>query len=289
MSAATSPCEPAAVAEGAGGTAGALRLSFAGARPASRLAGLDQRAPLRALFPHERLGVPVAVVVNTAGGLVGGDRLAIEIAIAAEAGALVTAQAAEKVYRSLGPAAGIDVAISVGADAWLEWLPQETILFDGSRLCRSTSIELAPGGRLIAAEMVVFGRRARGERFSRGAWRDVWRVRRAGRLLWYDAQGLTGDFARAFAAPACLDGAAAAATLICADAAAPPLALARALLALADADGVRAAATVVNGLLIVRWLGEDARRLRGGVVALCRGLRAALAGLPEATPRLWAM
>ncbi len=268
---------------------GALTLGFSRKRQSSRLADLAQKAPLRALFPHEDLGVPVAVVLNTAGGLVGGDHLALALSAEAGAGALITSQAAEKVYRSLGPAATIDVAIAVESGAWLEWLPQETIVFDGSKLRRSTHIDLAPDGRLIAAEIVVFGRRARGERFRAGQWREIWRVHRAGRLAWYDAQELAENLGDAFASRACLDDAAAAATLICAAGGeAPPIETARALLAGADGRGLRAGASVVNGLLIVRWLSEDARRLRAAVVAVWQGLRAAVAGLPAAAPRVWA-
>lgn len=291
MSAVTSPSEPAAADTDAQirGMTGTLTLGFSRKGRSSRLADLAQKAPLRALFPCEDLGVPVAVVLNTAGGLVGGDCLTLALSVEAGAGALITSQAAEKVYRSLGPTATIDVAIAVGAGGWLEWLPQETILFDHSRLCRSTRIELAPDGRLIAAEIVVFGRRARGERFRAGQWREIWRVHRAGRLAWYDAQELTSGLEEVFASRACLDGAAAAATLICAAGGAPPpIETARALLADADGRGLRAGASIVNELLIVRWLSEDARRLRAAVVAVWQELRATLAGLPAAAPRGWA-
>src|SRR5690606_35648944 len=123
-------------------------------------------------------------------------------------------QAAEKIYRSIGPASRFDTTIHVGAGAWLEWLPQESILFDGARFHRTTMVDLEAGGRLLALEMLVFGRRARGEAFTRGLVRDDWRLRIGGRLAWADALALGEPLAPLFAARAGLDGAAAIATLL---------------------------------------------------------------------------
>jgi urease accessory protein len=266
---------------------GAVALTFAGAGEDTRLAELYQRAPLRVLFPREpAIGVATAVLLTTSGGIVGSDAAAISVDAGEGVRALVTTQAAEKIYRSLGADACIAVTLRVAANAWLEWMPQETILFDGSRLHRATTIELAPEARLLAGEMLVFGRIARGERFRCGHLRDTWRVSRAGRLLWHDALALEGDISSLIAARAGLGGAAAIATLLYAGDDDPErhLPFVRALI---GADGIRAAATCVNGLLVVRALAEDARRLRDWLMRVWRSTRAHFAALPPVLPRVW--
>src|SRR4051812_21390840 len=195
---------------------GSARIAYkADAAGVTRLADLYQHDPLRVLFPlHRADDLPTAVLVTTSGGLVGGDRLDIGIAAGAGARLLVTTQAAEKIYRSAGPDCRIETRISLGAGGWLDWLPQETILFDGARLRRETRIELDPESRLLAGEMLVFGRIARGERFTRGLARDAWEIRRGGRLFWADALHLDGAVAEILDHPAGFDGAAACATLV---------------------------------------------------------------------------
>jgi urease accessory protein len=281
---ATSPCEI-----GLTRTHGEAELAFArGPDGASRLSRLYHRAPVRALFPAAcEKGLATAVLVTTTGGLVGGDRLDLRIETGPDAAAQVTTQAAEKVYRSLGPDCRVNVGLSAAAGSWLEWLPHETILFEAARLERTTRIELAPGARLLAGEMLVFGRRARGEQLTRGRVRDAWEVRRAGRLVWADALAAVGDLAAVLAAPACLAGAAAVATLIYAgEATHDALAFARELAA-EPADGLRAAATLVAGLLVVRWLGRDARALRDAFGRCWAALRHRFGGWADALPRVW--
>ncbi len=122
----------------------------------------------------------------------------------------VTTQAAEKIYRSLGPETRIDIALTVGADAWLEWLPQETILFDRARLARRTGRRGRRTGGSLAGEMLVFGRRRAASAFTRGRLHDRWQVWRDGRLVWADAAAtLDGDIAARLDAPFGFGGAAA--------------------------------------------------------------------------------
>lgn len=282
MFAAISPSEPPNAVRGR------AEARFTGADGTTRLVHLDQRDPLRILFPRTlEPEVTVAVIANTGGGLVGGDRL--DMAMAAHDGArvLITSQAAEKAYRSAGADCAIEVRLSVGAGAWLEWLPHETILFDGARLRRRLTLEVALRGRLMAGEMLVFGRRARGERLSRGLMREAWEVRREGRLVWADALHLDGDLAATLADPFAVDGAAALATLLyCGPDAADRLERARDGLP-TGGDGLRTGATLVNGVLLVRWLDTDAARLRAAFGAFWAYFRHA-AGAGEARlPRLW--
>ena len=151
---------------------GAFELRFG---PDGGLRHLFQQAPLRVLFPTPEPGEPpLAAAVNCAGGLAGGDALRQEVRLEAGARAVVSTASAEKVYRSLGAAdARVSTSLALGPSAVLEWIPQETILFDGARLERRLRAELAEGAVLLAAETLVFGRAARGEQMRSGALLDA--------------------------------------------------------------------------------------------------------------------
>lgn len=252
-----------------------------GAAPAgARLRHLFHAAPLRLLFPNTDPGDPtLGAFVNVAGGLAGGDALSVTLALEDDARFTATTPAAEKIYRSLGAETRIASSLAVGESACCEWLPQETILFDGARLSRRLDITLAPGARLLAAEMLVFGRAARGERFRLGSLHDAWRIRRDGRLIWADALRLA-DPAAALDRRFVLDGAGAVATLLlAAPEAAEHRALAREL-----ADG--GAGLVAPGLLVARWAGE-ASAVRASLGTAIASLRQAALGHPPRLPRLW--
>lgn len=277
-------------------TEGAAEIRFARRDGVTRLAQLYQRDPLRVLFPAPAAGdPPVAVIVTTSGGLVAGDRLDIRIDLTPGAAAHVTASAAEKVYRSTGRTTTINQTLSIGSGATLEFLPPETILFDGARLQRETIIDLAPGSAFLGGDIVVFGRRARGERFARGFLREVWELRRDGDLVWGDALHLEDDdgeddVGRIIDDPACFDGAAAFATMILS----PPAGDARSLLETARflrsssaTTGVRAGATIIAGLVIARWLAADTLVLRRAYADLACHFRSAALGLPNRLPRVW--
>jgi urease accessory protein len=261
--------------------AGALRLQIGLREGRSVLRSLYQQAPCRALMPDRAPDGPFeAVLVNSSGGLVGGDTLAVEIDIAPGAKASLVSQAAEKVYRSSGADTLVETRLSAGAGAWLEWLPQETILFDGARLRRKLVATLDPAARLLAAELVLFGRAARGESFTHGFLHDSWAIRSAGRLVWTDAIRLEGDIAAQRTRPFGFGRAAGYATLLYAGpAAASFLPVAREI-----AEG---GATLVNGLLLLRFLAEDGAKLRQSVVQAAGRLRNVIAGLPETLPRVW--
>jgi urease accessory protein len=265
---------------------GAAELGLAAAGGVTRLAKLYQRAPCRILFPDaEADDAFLAVLLTTSGGLVGGDRLALRIAAGANAKALVTTQAAERVYRSLGDDSVIDVAVSAGPASWLEWMPQETILFDRARLVRRTEIDLADDARLLAGEIVVFGRRAMGERFADGFLHDAWSVRRGGKLVWADRLRLDGDAAALLAHPAGFGGATAHAMLLYCAADAPRW-LDTARIFLKDGSS-RSGATLVNSALVARFLAAEAEAVRRDVARYWSGMRSALAGLPARLPRVW--
>lgn len=267
---------------------GEAGLVLAGNGPATRIAHLHQKAPLRILFPHRARGdLFTGMLVTTSGGLVAGDEIDIDIKVEAGAAGLVMPQAAEKIYRSEGADCRIGIRLAVGADGWLEWLPQETILFQGARLRRHTTVELDRRARMLAGEITVFGRRAMGETFSRGLLRDEWDVSRGGRAVWADSFLLEGPIRAVIDHPAGLDGAEAMATAIYAGPdAAKCLGTARKILDAAGGDGLRHGISLVGGVLVVRWLG-DAYPLRRAFGAFWAGFRYATAGLPPSLPRLW--
>jgi urease accessory protein len=272
-------------------TEGIAEIGFTQNSRVTRLTHLYQRDPLRVMFPAPAAGDPVlAVLVTTSGGLVAGDRLDIAVTLAPGAVAHVTGAAAEKVYRSTGPTTTIAQQLSVGSGAGLEFLPPETILFDGARLRRETRVELAPDSAFLGGDIVVLGRRARGERFTRGLLREVWEVRRDGALVWGDALHLEDDVARIIDDAACFAGAAAFATLILSPArrkAHSLLDAARAVQRAAASAGLRGELTAVADLVIARWLAVNAAALRRAYAELAGHLRCEVFGLSRRLPRLW--
>ena len=271
------------------GMHGRVQLSFsADENGRGRLKDLFQTSPFRVLFPTlPKAELSSAVLVTTSGGLLGGDRLDVGVHVDANAAVQVMGQAAEKVYRSLGADTLFDVRLSVGAGAYLEWLPQETIVYDQARLRRATSVDVADGGTFSGAEMLVFGRAAMGERVNTGLIRDVWDVWRDGKRVWADALHLDGDFAAQLDHPAGFAGARAAATFVhVSPGASQRLDLVRGLLG-DDDDGLRMGATIVNGILVVRWLANDTQRMRAAFGDFWAAFRAQTQNLPGVMPRLW--
>jgi urease accessory protein len=254
---------------------------------ATRLADLYQSDPCRALLPSPDPGEPItAVLITTAGGLTGGDRLKLSVTVDPGAAALCTPQAAEKIYRSPDDsAARIDLALDVAAGAALEWLPQEMILFDGARLGRRIAVSLKADSRLLAGDITVFGRTARGERFASGSLFDRWQVRRDGRLVWTEATRLDGDTTAVLDHPAGFAGATAQAMIFYQG---PDVADMRDHLRAREdhESGCEWGATVIDGLLLIRLLDTNAARLRRQFARLWSDLRPGL-GLRPAMPRLW--
>ncbi len=281
----------AAAEPAANRTAGVAEIGFARRDGATRLAHLYQHDPMRVLFPAaEPDDAALAVLVTTSGGLVAGDRLAIEVRAETDTVAHVTAAAAEKIYRSTGATTEIAQNFVVEQGGWLECLPPETILFDGARLRRRTRLTLTAGAGFLGGGILVFGRRARGERFGRGLLHDRWEVRRDGRLVWGDALHLDGDVAGQIADPAGFAAAAACATLLLASPGGAPgdfIADARMVQEDGLAPGLRGGVTAVGGLLVARWLAADPQPLRRAYATLACHLRQAAIGLPPRLPRLW--
>jgi urease accessory protein len=238
---------------------------------------------LRLRFPHAAAGCD-AVLVNTGGGMAGGDRADIALTLEAGAQVLLTTQSAEKIYRSDGERTEVDARVSVGAGAALEWMPQETILFEGARFARRLAIDLAPDASLMLVEAVTFGRIAMGEESIEASLRDSWRVRRAGRLVF--AEELRLDHAAAVLdRPAAGRGARAIASILIAapDVQARLERIRAALDAAAEAgpDPLDVGASAFDGLALARLASPSPTRLRAALVAVMMVLRG------RAAPRVW--
>jgi urease accessory protein len=239
---------------------------------------LHESGSLRVRFPSPETTGLSAVLVNTAGGIAGGDHFDIEIAAGEGARLAVTTAAAEKIYRAQGPAAQLDIALKAAAGAHLSWLPQETILFDRARVARRIDVDLAEGASLLLCEIVVFGRAAMGERMLDGEFVDRWRVKRGGRLVFAETMRLSGDIGGKLARPAIARGGAAIGTALIAPG---DQALVEDIRELAGSFGGEVGISAWNGFAMARFCAQDAARLRADMMAvLGRASGSAL-------PRLW--
>ncbi|KPF72521.1 hypothetical protein IP69_01005 [Bosea sp. AAP35] len=260
--------------------AGGVRLRFGLVGARTHRLDVGESGGYRARFPTTFDATSEAVLINTGGGMAGGDAMAVNIDLGAGADAIVTTQAAEKIYRSQGSDTRIKTQLSVAAGARLAWLPQETILFSGARLARHLAVDLAADARLIACETVFFGRGAMGETMLRGALRDRWRIRREGRLIFAEDVRLEGAIAETLTRSAIGAGAKAAATVVAAGSdLADKLEQVRALAA--DELQVEIGAGIVADLLVIRLLSPDAQALRRVLVTLLGQLTG------RALPRTW--
>ncbi|MBX3514192.1 MAG: urease accessory protein UreD [Xanthobacteraceae bacterium] len=244
---------------------GALRLVVAHTDSGSAAEDIAESGPLRVRFPRIRRERLEAILINTAGGIVGGDRLAFQVETREDASLSITSQAAEKIYRSNGLTSRISVSLKAEAGSELFWLPQETILFDRARVEREIEADVSSDGSLSICEAVVFGRDAMGEKVERGLLRDRWKVRRDGKLIFADALTLDGDIKTTLNRRAAMNGKIAMATLICVsrDAAAKLDAVRDAL----TGEGIEAGASTFEGMLVARILAEDSISLRAAVLS----------------------
>lgn len=246
--------------------------------------GVTRRGPvheagsLRVRFPSPEQQGLSAVLVNTAGGVAGGDRFSISLDVQADARLTLTTAAAEKVYRTHGPAAQLDIRLKVASGGHLAWLPQETILFDQARAERRIDIELADDASLLLSEMVIFGRSAMGETMQHGRFVDRWRMRRGGKLVFAETVRLDGEIGALLARPAVAKAGVAIGTalIVPGDAA-----LVERLREAADTFGAEVGISAWNGFAMARFCAQNAAKLRADMMTVLG--RAA----GRALPRLW--
>jgi urease accessory protein len=254
------------------------RGSFARVGARTEPARLFDTGGLRWRFPRSSNPCEAAIV-NTGGGVAGGDSYSVSLTLREGAEVEATTPSAERIYRSDGPAASIATRLTLKPGARLFWLPQETLMFDGARLERRLEVETSGGAEFLIAETLVFGRLAMGESRIDATLRDSWRVRRDGRLVFADETRLEH-------AGATLErksvgaGARALSTIVAAspniEARLPDL---RAALETAG-SGVESGASAFDGLIVARLLAASFDQLRMGLVA-------SIVALGGRKPRLW--
>jgi urease accessory protein len=269
-----------------------LSLRFADDAGTTRLVERRHSGPLRvqkALYP-EGGAVCHAIVVHPPGGVVGGDRLALEATAGRDARVFLTTPGAAKWYKANGKVSRQTVRLDAGPGASIEWMPQETIFFDRAHVELEHDVTLAADASYLGCEILCMGRRASGETFSAGRVAQRTRIWRGGRLLWWEQGALTPA---AIASPLGLDGRSVCATLIAVGAPLPAAVLAAIRTEIGAEAGTGAGtgasfgATQMKGLLVVRHIGDDSEAAREIMLAVWRKLRPHLLGRAAFEPRSW--
>jgi urease accessory protein len=263
--------------------AGAVRMVFEARTDCTRLIERADGGGYLVRTPHSRGATEEkqcqAVLINAGGGMAGGDRLTIIAEVREGAAAAITTQAAEKIYRSQAPPTDIDVSLTLASNSRLDWIPQETILFSGSRLRRCLTAALPDSATLTVGEAVVFGRVAMDEAVETGSVLDRWRISRNGTLIFADDLRLDDAPARRLSRRASGAGARALATILhIAPDAELRIEAAREMMQHGSAEG---GASAWNGMLLLRFVSPDPQALRSHFITALEWLRGAT------TPRCW--
>ncbi|WP_245294887.1 urease accessory protein UreD [Rhizobium rhizosphaerae] len=261
---------------------GSGRLSTKAGQGRTRLETFYQEGCAKLRLPEMFDGTMEAVLINSSGGLTGGDRMEWRFAAGPQTQLTLTTQACERIYKASAGTAEIDTRLTVGEGARLDWLPQETILFDRAALARSLEVDLAEDATFLAVEAVLLGRKAMGETVRTGAFRDRWRIRREGRLLHADQLALEGEIAALARRQAVLGGGVAFASLVfCAAHCAHHVAPLRRLLGPAQ-GGVSHVTVGGQDKLVIRLIAEDGFSLRKTLVPMISHLR-----MGASLPKVW--
>jgi urease accessory protein len=261
-------------------TKAAARLVTKSAGGKTRLDVFFQESAAKIRIPESYDGKMEAVLINTSGGLTGGDRIAWQIEAGENCDVTVTTQACERVYKSSGGHAEVATTLKAKAHSTLHWLPQETILFDQGRLRRTLDVELDPTAEFIGLEAVLIGRKAMGEIVETGLFRDRWRIRRGGRLVHAEDVCLSGDLGTLIAKAPVLGGNQAFATLLYVGRRAEQL-LSRLRGLFGEAP---AGVSLWNGKLVIRLVtpeGYDLRKILIPAISLLRN--------GEPAPKVWSL
>jgi urease accessory protein len=257
---------------------GAVRFGVRLQDGVTRRGDVHESGSLRVRFPSPEDEGLSGVFVNTAGGVAGGDRFDIAIEAGERTRLTLTTAAAEKVYRAVDKPAELNIALKVADGAHLAWLPQETILFDRTRIGRRIDIELAESASLLLCEIVVFGRTAMGETMRHGEFLDRWRVRRAGKLVFAENVRLDGDIGEKLSKRAVAKGGVAIGTVLIAPG---DEALVERVRELQGSFGSEVGVSAWNGFAMARFCAQDTARLRADMMAVLGRASG------RALPRLW--
>jgi urease accessory protein len=265
---------------------GYCRIVLSDSERGTHIKDVFQRSPIRVLFPRAGgRAIEEAVLVNTSGGIAGGDRLEYSVTTLGNASIAITSQAAEKVYRALREPARVVTRLEAHETARLAWLPQETIVFNWARLSRDTQIELSSGCELLALEWLLLGRAAHGEEVHGGQITDTWRVKKDGRLIWADTFRVTDEIFPHLDRKALLSDCKAVATLLYFG---PGLDTRLEFLRdLVPSLQCQSAATSVSGLIVVRFAAKASSDLRLALRSLLRQFGQELGPGPFRVPKMW--
>lgn len=251
-----------------------MNLSTKRVERGSAIDNLRTSGAMKLAFPQNRQAVE-GIMINTSGGLTGGDRFDVSATAGRQSRLILSTQAAERAYRSPSGVARVDTKLTVAEDAVLYWLPQELIVFDGASIERRLNAELAEGSELVLAESIMFGRKAMNEQVSSGHVRDSIRICRNGKPLFQDRINLSGAIARELERPSVASGKSAVATAIYVGPRAEGL-LPRVRDALPETGG---ATLLQPDVLSIRLLADDAFLLRKWLCPVLEALTQS--GLPK--------
>lgn len=267
-------------------TFGDGRLKLKAAENKTELDELYQEGAARIRLPKTYDGCCEAVMINTSGGLTGGDVMAWSIDAGEAICGVVTTQACEKIYKSTGDVARVSTQINVKAGARLDWLPQETILFERANLSRTLNVTLAGDARFMAVEAVMLGREAMGETIVETKFQDRWRIRRDDKLIHADDLRISGHIPDIQAASSALNGNAAFASFVyCGPEDTDVL---RAVVAkhFEGAQNLGIGVSAMDGKITARFLSGDCYELRKLLIPFLNKLRVSL-GASTVLPKVW--
>lgn len=267
-------------------TVGHGRLVIKATKNKTRLNQLYQEGAARIRLPKTYDGCLEAVMINTSGGLTGGDCMTWHIRAGEKSRSVITTQACEKIYKSTGDAAQVTTHINVENGAHLDWLPQETILFERSNLSRTLDVTLAADARFMALEAVMLGREAMGEKIQQTYFQDRWRIRRDGKLIHADDLRIEGAIESVQAASPTLNGHAAFASFIYCGPEDPDLMSGVVKKLLGNAQNLGIGVSAMNGKITARFLSRDCYELRKLVIPFLKNVRSTL-GAGEMLPKVW--
>jgi len=264
---------------------GSLKISFSN----NEISNLYYTTPLRAFSNDDgNNDIPAAVIVNTSGGLVSGDKHKININLKNNSKALIFSQSAEKIYKSLNNIeANINNEIKVGDNSWLEWLPQETILFEDSKLNRNLKIYLSKNSESLVGEIVVLGRLAKGEFTNNIFLKDSISIYKNSKIQWLDIVLFDDELKKAKKSITRLSGANCFFTIVLSSEYVEKYEQVIYKFIKNNILDLTISLTIINDNLVIRGLSEEPLLLRKAFAKIWVFIRSNIKKLPPFMPKLW--
>ncbi|MBF2064782.1 MAG: urease accessory protein UreD [Calothrix sp. C42_A2020_038] len=284
-------CEESSAIQTADNWHGKLDLVYAHPDGATQLIYAHHQAPLKVQRPFYPEGQAVchSVILHTAGGVVGGDKLSYNLQLQPQSQALITTAAAGKIYRSNGRLAIQNIDIKVDTGATLEWLPQEIIVFNGAIYRQDIRINLAENANFIGWEITRFGRSARGEKFLQGSWKSYTEIWQQNKPLWIDRQFLPGS-EEVFHSPHALNSKPVVGTLVFVGQAVSPEFIEK-IRSLEQTRSISSlhlfGVTRLEHGFLCRYRGSSTSEVRNWFTAVWQLLRQSFLGRSDCIPRVW--